>query len=353
MTANVDDRAALTHNLDSDAAKAPAVEVKPYGVAFTQYAEQHENVLCVTNDLTASCEADEFRARLPERYFSLGMAEQNLAGVLGGMAREGFVPFYPTFSVFGTRRPYEQIALAIAYPALPVRLIGFLPGLTTPGGVTHQASDDIALMSQLPNMTVLEVGDACEARTVLDVMDSVDGPVFCRMLRGEVPVLFDTPMEFNRARTLAAGDEVLLISSGVHTQITSRVVAQLHQAAVQAGHVHVSTLKPFTDPLIVERLASARAVVTVENHLVRGGLGTAVAEVIAENGLGVRLNRVGVKDTFTHGGTRDYLFEYYHLDDVAILDAVDSLLGRSVVPRAANGAAMHTQQHNAAVAEGL
>lgn len=332
---------------------APAIEVKPYGQAFTRYAEQNEKVLCVTNDLTASCEADEFRARFPERYFSLGMAEQNLAGVLGGMAREGFTPFYPTFSVFGTRRPYEQIALSIAYPALPVRLMGFLPGLTTPGGVTHQSTDDLALMTQLPNMTVLEVGDACEARTVLDVIDAIDGPVFCRMLRGEVPVLFDTPMRFNQARELAAGDEVLLISSGVHTQITSGLVERLRGAGVQAGHLHVSTLKPFTDPLVVERLATARRVVTVENHLVRGGLGTAVAEVIAENGFGSRLRRVGIADTFTHGGTRDYLFEYYRLDENAILDAVESLLGRPVLARAAAGPAVHAQQHNAAVAEGL
>jgi transketolase len=329
------------------------VETKPYGSAFTDFAATHEDTLCVTNDLTASCEADGFRDRFPDRYFSLGMAEQNLAGVLGGMAREGFVPFYPTFSVFGTRRPYEQIALSIAYPALPVRIMGFLPGLTTPGGVTHQSIDDIALMAQLPNMTVLEVGDATEARTVLEVMDSIQGPVFCRMLRGVVPVLFDSPMQFNTARELATGDDVLLISSGVHTEITSEVVTQLQEAGVEAGHLHVSTLKPFTDPLVAQRLASARGVVTVENHLARGGLGTAVAEVMAENGFGGRLRRVGIADTFTHGGTRDYLFEHYGLDDTAIVDAVEGLLGRAVVSRSARSTGSHAQQHNAAVAEGL
>jgi transketolase len=328
-------------------------ELKPYGRAFTRYAESHENVLCVTNDLTASVEADEFRERFPKRYFSLGMAEQNLAGVVAGMARDGFVPFYPTFSVFATRRPYEQIAMSIAYPALPVRLIGFLPGLTTPGGVTHQATDDIGLMSQLPNMTVLEVGDAVEARTVLDVMDAIDGPVFCRMLRGEVPVLFDTPMRLGRARELATGEELLFISSGVHTQVTAGVVTSLREAGIAAGHLHISTLKPFDDPLVVERLSGAQTAITVEDHLVRGGLGTAVAEVIAEHGLATPLRRVGIDDTFTHGGTRDYLFAYYGLDRSSIVSAAEAALGRKLLDRPGGHARSASQRHNAGVAEGL
>ena len=328
-------------------------ETQPYGRAFTVYSETRPEILCVTNDLTASSEAEEFRSRFPERYFSLGMAEQNLVGALGGMAREGFVPFYPTFSVFGTRRPYEQIAMAIAYPALPVRIIGFLPGLSTPGGVTHQATDDLALMSQLPNMTVLEVGDATEARTALEVMDSIDGPVFCRMLRGEVPVLFEGPMRLGRARELAAGDDVLLISSGMHSQITIGAVERLRDAGIAAGHLHVSTIKPFEDELVLDRVARARFVVTVENHLVRGGLGTAIAELIAEHGLGARLTRVGIRDTFTHGGTREYLFGYYELDEGAIIRAVAQLLDRDIAEPASAEARASSARHHAGVAEGL
>ncbi len=327
-------------------------ETKPYGAAFTAYGLRNTNVLCVTNDLTASCEADEFREKIPDRYFSLGMAEQNLVGALGGMAREGFEPFYPTFSVFATRRPYEQIALAIAYPALPVRLVGFLPGLTTPGGVTHQAVDDLALMSQLPNMTVLEVGDATDARTVLDIVEGIDGPVFLRMLRGLVPRLFDEPMVFNSARELERGDELLFLSSGVHTQLTMSVVGQLRAQGVDAGHLHISTLKPFTDPLVAERLESAQRVITVEDHLVRGGLGTAVAETMAYLGVPAPLRRVGIRDTFTHGGSRDYLFEYYGIDEAAILREAENALDRKFVTQETSRRT-HAQQHNAEVAEGL
>jgi transketolase len=333
-------------------ARTVSYETKPYGAAFTEYARTHEDVLCVTNDLTASCEADEFRATFPQRYFSLGMAEQNLVGVLAGLAREGFTPFYPSFSVFTTRRPYEQIALSVAYPALPVRLVGFLPGLTTPGGVTHQANDDIGLMTQLPNMTVIEVGDATEARTVLDVVDGIEGPVFLRMLRGQVPVLFDTPIEFNQARELAAGTEVLVLSSGVQTEAAMRVVADAREADVDAGLLHISTLKPFNDPDLLARIAEAKAVVTVENHLVRGGLGTSVAEVIAEGGYGTHLIRVGIRDTFTHGGGKDYLFNYYGIAERHIADAVEQSIGRSVF-RAADEFRSRGQQHAEAVAEGL
>jgi transketolase len=327
-------------------------ETKPYGTAFTEYSRTHLNVVCVTNDLTASCEADEFRAQFPERYFSLGMAEQNLAGVLAGLAREGFTPFYPSFSVFATRRPYEQIALSIAYPGLPVRLVGFLPGLTTPGGVTHQSIDDIALMSQLPNMTVIEVGDATEAKTVLDAIDTIEGPVFLRMLRGEVPVLFDSPFEFRKARQLAEGNEVLVLSCGVQTEAAMRVVAKAREAGVDAGLMHISTLKPFDDPDVLEGIARAKTVVTAENHLVRGGLGTSVAEVIAEGGWGTRLIRVGIQNTFTHGGGKDYLFDYYGIAERYIAAAVEGAIGRTVFA-AAGEFQSQGQLHNAAVAEGL
>jgi transketolase len=326
---------------------------KPYGEAFLAYARDNMSVVCVTNDLTASCEADMFRDTYPERYFSLGMAEQNLIGVAAGLAREGLIPFYPTFGVFATRRPYEQIALSVAYPALPVRIIGFLPGLTTPGGVTHQSIDDIALMRTLPNMTVLEVGDAIEAATVLDVIDAVSGPVYCRMLRGQVPVLFGEPMQLNTARVLSEGDDVLILTSGVCTEIALPVVGSLRDAGVSVGHLHISTLKPFTDSLVLEKLASTRHILTVENHLVSGGLGTAVSEMMTEHGLGGRLLRIGVNNTFTHGGTRDYLFDYYGLGADGVLAGVERLLDRQFGLDRTESNPRTIEHHRADVAEGL
>ncbi|MDP8958950.1 MAG: transketolase, partial [Actinomycetota bacterium] len=269
---------------------------RPFAKAFVDYAQHRPEVLCLSADLTSSCEADDFRDAYPERFLSLGMAEQNMMGVAGGLAREGFLPFITTFSVFITRRPYDQLAMSVAYPNLPVRMMGFLPGLTTPGGVTHQAIDDVALMRTLPNMTVLDLGDATEVESALALFDQIDGPVFCRMLRGEVPRLFEEPLALDRARVLSEGDEVVVISSGIGTETTLPAVHALRDAGVAVAHLHTATLKPFGDPAVAEALARAHyGVVTVENHLVVGGLGSIVAELIAEQGLGRRQVRVGIQ----------------------------------------------------------
>ena len=226
------------------------------------------------------------------------MTEQSMMGVAGGLAREGFVPFVHTFSVFVTRRPYDQVAMSIAYPNLPVRLMGFLPGLTTPGGVTHQAIDDVALMRALPNMTVLDCGDATDVETVLEVTEQVDGPLFCRVLRGEVPRLFSGPMRLGQARVLARGADVCVLSSGICTEEAMRAVARMVERGVAVTHLHVSTLKPFGDPSVREAVAACRhGVVTMENHSVVGGLGWA------------------------------YLLDYYGLSARHLVARVEALLG--------------------------
>ncbi|EMY36001.1 transketolase, partial [Arthrobacter crystallopoietes BAB-32] len=136
--------------------------LKPYGQALVKLAEERSDVLCLTGDLTRQCEIDLFQERFPDRFVHAGMAEANMMSMAGTLARSGFTPFVHTFGVFATRRPYDQIANAIAYPNLPVRIIGFMPGLSTPGGPSHQAIDDVALMRVLPNMTVIDVADAVE-----------------------------------------------------------------------------------------------------------------------------------------------------------------------------------------------
>jgi transketolase len=235
-----------------------------------------------------------------------------------------------TFAVFIYRRAYDQLAMSIAYPNLRVRLVGFLPGITTPGGVTHQAIEDVAIMRATPNMTVLETGDATEVESVLDVAQAVDGPVYIRMLRGVLPRLFprDEPMALDQVRILSEGTDVTLLSSGVETEEAMRAVQALSVRGVGIRHLHVSTHKPFADPAILESLSLARmGVVTAENHSIVGGLGSAVAEVMAEAGVASRLVRVGLRDTYAHGASRAYLAGEYGLDAIAIVRAVERLLG--------------------------
>lgn len=302
------------------------IVTRPHRRNMVEWAEDKPPVLVLSADLTASCEADGFREAYPERFFSMGMAEQNMMSFAGGLAREGFRPFVHTFAVFICRRPYDQVAMSIAYPNLPARLLGFLPGVTTPGGVTHQAIDDIALMRALPNMTIFECGDATEVETVLDVADAVDGPVYVRMLRGEVPRLFsrDEPMRLGRLRVLSEGSDVTVFSSGICTEEAIRAVAAMQGRGVSIAHLHISTIKPFDNETVVKYAASSRlGVIVLENHSVIGGLGSAVAEAMAEAGLGRKLVRLGLQDVYAHGASRPYLLREYGLDASALVRAVE------------------------------
>lgn len=306
---------------------------RPHANNLIRWAENRPEVLVLSADLTSSCEADVFRDTFPDRFFSLGMAEQNMMSFAAGLAREGFFPYVHTFAVFICRRPFDQVAMSIAYPNLPVRMVGFLPGVTTPGGATHQAIDDVALMRILPNMTIIECGDATDVESSLDVAQAVDGPVYLRMLRGEVPRLFprNQPMLLGRARILSEGNDVAVFSSGVCTEEVMRATRALSDHGVSLQHLHVSTLKPFDDPALIEAIQAARlGVITMENHTIIGGLGSAVAEMMAERGLAKRLIRLGINDQYAHGASRAYLMKKYGLDAPALVRAVEELSGKSL-----------------------
>ena len=315
---------------------------RPHAANLVRFAKTRPEVVVLSADLTASCEADEFRDAYPDRFFSLGMAEQNMMSFAGGMAREGFSPFLHTFAVFLTRRPFDQVAMCIAYPNLPVRLLGFVPGIITPGGVTHQAVDDLALMRVLPNMTLLECGDATEVEQVLEAAHAVPGPVYVRMLRGAVPRLFDPAddLPFSRPRRLSAGSDLAIVSSGICTEEAMRAAQALGAAGVSVEHLHVRCLKPFSAGEIIPSLERCRkGVITLENHSVIGGLGSTVAEVMAEGGNGTRLVRLGLQDRYAHGASREYLMRTHGLDARALVNAAERLLGEPLAVELADRSA--------------
>lgn len=330
---------------------------RPHARNLVAWAKDKPEVLVLSADLTGSCEADDFKAAYPNRFFSMGMAEQNMMGFAAGLAREGFFPYIHTFAVFICRRPFDQVAMSIAYPNLPVRLLGFLPGITTPGGVTHQAIDDVALMRAIPNMTVLDCGDATDVESVLDVAQAVNGPVYVRMLRGEVPRLFDRaePMQLGQARLLSQGNDVTILSSGICTEEAMRATSALQAKGVAIQHLHISTLKPFDEVTAVEAAAAARyGVITMENHTVIGGLGAAVAQAMAKAGLGRKLVLLGLQDTYAHGASRPYLMRKYGLDAMALIGAVENLMDTSFGLAEADLTAVHlTAGHSVAKAEAL
>jgi transketolase len=300
---------------------------------LVKWAKNKPEVLVFSGDLTSNTEVDLFRDAYPDRFFSLGMTEQNMMSMAGGMAREGYFPLVHTFAVFIYRRAYDQIAMSIAYPNLPVRMFGFLPGITTPGGATHQAIEDIAIMKALPNMTILETGDATEVEQVLSVAQDQPGPVYVRQLRGVVPILFNPAdsLKINQARVLSHGSDITLFSAGICTEEAMRATRVLQERGISLNHLHISTHKPFNDPLVLEAIASAKfGVITMENHTTIGGLGTSVAEVLAKNGIGTPLTKIGIQDTFAHGASRGYLMQKYGLDALALVRQVEVLLDENL-----------------------
>ena len=305
--------------------------LKPYGQSLVALAKERDDIVCLTGDLTRQCEIDLFADAFPERFIHAGMAEANMMGIAGALARDGLIPFVHTFGVFATRRPLDQIINAIAFPRLPVRIMGFMPGISSPGGPSHQAIDDVALMRTLPGMTVIDVADAVEVRQVAAAIADVDGPVYVRLKRGEIPVIFGDghELKLGRADVLQRGDDVALFASGMMLAPALAAARLLGGNGVSVSVVNVPVIKPLDASTVANVAATARVVVTAENHTVVGGLGSAVAEVLAEAGLGRPLRRIGLRDTFAEGSrTGPYLFDKYGLSTQAVVDAAWTALGR-------------------------
>ena len=318
-----------------------ATVLKPYGQSLVALAKERGDIVCLTGDLTRQCEIDLFADAYPERFVHAGRAEANMMGVAGALACDGFVPFVHTFGVFATRRPLDQIINAIAFPNLNVRIMGFMPGVSSPGGPSHQAIGDVALMRALPNMTIVDVADAVEVRQVASVIVDVDGPVYVRLKRGEIPVIFgeDHRLRLDRADVLRRGEDVALFASGMMLAPALAAARLLDAHGVRVSLVNVPVIKPLDAATVLDVAEAARVVVTAENHTVVGGLGSAVAETLAEAGLGRPLRRVGLRDTFAEGArTGPYLFGKYGLSTQALVDTAWTALCRGGQPPVAAAA---------------
>lgn len=305
--------------------------LKPYGQALLKLAREREEIVCLTGDLTRQCEIDLFQEAIPERFIHGGMAEANMISMAGTLARCGHIPFVHTFGVFATRRPLDQIINSVAYPNLPVRIVGFMPGVSSPGGPSHQAIDDVALMRAIPNMTVIDVADAVEITKALPAIVDLPGPVYLRLKRGEIPVIFDEDHEFSmdKAQLIHDGEDVALIANGMLLSAAIAAAEVLGSVGVTSKLVNVPVIKPIDAATIVSAAKGVNLVVTAENHSIIGGLGSAVAEVMAEAGAGCPLRRIGLQDTFAEGARiAPPLFQKYGMSTQHIIDTVWAGLGR-------------------------
>jgi transketolase len=309
--------------------------LKPYGEALLALARQRREIVCLGADLTRQTETDIFRDAIPDRFINVGMAEANMISIAGGLARAGHVVFVNTFGVFCTRRCYDQIAMSVAYPGLNVKIVGFMPGLSSPGGPSHQAIEDVALMRALPNMTVIEPADAVEVAQSVAAIADHPGPVYLRLKRGENPLIFEDGHRLDLARAQVLKGEVLkgevlkggqacdvcIIAAGMMIPMALAAARTLEDNGLSVTVVNAPVIKPLDAATVVAAARQSRIVITAENHTIVGGLGSAVSESLAEAGVAAPLRRVGIADVFAESGSREFLFSKYGLSTQAIIDA--------------------------------
>ncbi|MCU0667123.1 MAG: transketolase family protein [Patescibacteria group bacterium] len=301
---------------------------KGFGNGLLKAGELDDNVVALCADLTDSTFMHYFKEAYPDRFFQVGIAEQNLVTVASGLASMGKIPFATSYAAFSPGRNWEQIKTTIALNNVPVKIVGSHAGLYTGhDGATHQMLEDIALMRVMPNMVVVVPGDALEAQKATMAIAKENRPAYLRLTREPTAVFTSdkTPFEIGKAYIYEQGDDVTIISTGVLTYQAMIASEKLFKDGISAEIIHCPTIKPLDNVTILESVKKTGAVVTVEEAQINGGLGGAIAELLAENQPSP-IRRIGVKDTFGQSGDPAILLENYGLTAKNVQLAVHELL---------------------------
>jgi transketolase len=304
----------------------PSVEA-PFGRALANLGQTRPEIVGLTADLGKYTDIHPFRDAFPDRFFNVGMAEQNLVAVAAGLARTGLVPFATTYGVFATRRAFDFVAIACAHSNLNVKIVAGLPGLTTGYGGTHQAIEDLALMRMIPGLTIIDPCDATEIEAATAAIADNQGPVYMRLLRGVVPVVLDPGYKFEigKAVPLRDGKDVGIISTGFMTERAVDASEILARRGVSVAVLHVPTIKPLDAEAVASFCAGVDHVVTAENHVVVGGLGSLVVETLFDTGIGRKVTRVGLPDRYIECGAVPTLQARYGITTDAIVARIGAL----------------------------
>lgn len=301
-----------------------------YGKALAELAQEDPRVVVLDADLAGSTKTSDFQKVCPERFVEVGIAEQNMIGIAGGLAASGKVVFASTFGIFATGRCWEQIRLAVAYPRLNVKVCATHCGITVgEDGASHQALEDMAIMRTLPNMVVLCPADAYEAFQATKALAQYDGPAYMRMGRADFPVITEegAPFQIGKAKVLREGTDVTLIGCGQMTALCLEAAEALAADGISAEVINMSTIKPLDSEAIAASVSKTGCCVTAEEHSIVGGLGSAVAEALVES-CPVPLERVGTMDTFGESGKPDELMVKYGLTAEHIGEAARKAISR-------------------------
>lgn len=306
----------------SIAAEGQKTKSAPFGHALVDLARTRPDVIGMTADLGKYTDLHIFGKEFPDRYYQMGMAEQLLFGAASGLAAEGFMPFATTYAVFASRRAYDFIHQTIAEEERNVKIVCALPGLTSGYGPSHQATEDLALFRAMPNMTVIDPCDAHEIEQAVPAIAAHQGPVYMRLLRGQVPVVLDEygyQFELGKAKLIRDGKDALIISSGLLTMRALEAAKSLADDHVDAAVLHVPTIKPLdAETILREAGKTGRLVVVAENHSVVGGLGEAVAGVLMRSGIYPTFRQIGLPDAFLAAGALPTLHDHYGISATAV-----------------------------------
>ena len=303
----------------------------PFGHALAALAENRPEIVGLTADLAKYTDLHVFATAHPDRFYQMGMAEQLLFSAAAGMAREGFMPFATTYAVFAARRAYDFICMTIAEESLNVKIVCALPGLTTGYGPSHQATEDIAIFRGMPNIAIVDPCDAHEIEQAVPAIAAHNGPVYMRLLRGNVPLVLDEygySFEFGKAKMLRDGNDVLIVSSGLMTMRALEAAGALSRDDIDVGVLHVPTIKPLDEAAILNAASrTGRMVVVAENHTIVGGLGEAIAGLLMRSAVfPAAFRQIALPDEFLDAGALPTLHERYGLSTGAVTRSIKSWL---------------------------
>ncbi len=301
-----------------------------YGQTLVELGRENEKVVVLDADLSGSTKTSLFAREFPQRFFNAGIAEANMVGMAAGLAAGGMLPFASTFAVFAAGRAFEQIRQSLAYPGLNVKIVATHGGITVgEDGGSHQSVEDLAIMRSLPNMTVLCPADGPETAAAIRAIAEYDGPVYVRLGRAKVPVVFPEGCDFRigKGAVLRQGKDLSFITTGLMTAQALQAAEILAEEKIDARVVHLGSIKPLDVDLVLQTARGTGAIVTAEEHSVIGGLGGAVCEALAE-GCPTPVERVGLRDVFGQSGTADDLLAHYGLTPAHLVEAAERVLQR-------------------------
>jgi len=303
-----------------------------YGEILAELGATYRDVVVLDADLSGSTKTAVFAKKFPDRFFNMGIAEANMVGTAAGLAAAGKIQFVSTFAIFAAGRAWEQIRQSVAYPKANVKIVPTHGGVTVgEDGGSHQSVEDIAIMRAIPNMTVIVPADAVETRGAVAAAATHKGPFYIRLGRNKVPAVFEEGHEFvlGKGNELSPGTDMTFITTGIMTAQALRAAVALEKEGISARVVHIGTIKPLDQEIVVKAARETGAIVTAEEHSVIGGLGSAVSELLAET-KPVPIKRVGIHDRFGTSGKAEELIKYFGLTPDDLVEAAREVMERKL-----------------------